>query len=324
MSRDHHENMLQLSRGAFEKHQISTRSEGRWLLQRPYKKSPEGWDWTMAAEIICLRSNSIFVGGDIYHVIFGYGPADHLARIRWMGECNDLRYYVHQKASIGMVDTNAVDAFNAIKAEEQLRDIIEQRIENLSEYDTSGKYQDPLGEFLEEDALGYDWPMEEDERDRDDENTGPYHLREFLAGNKTWFRTDEAEIAAYDALKAKLAEHDGFDDMELVEVLKPWLVERKEALVKSEAEKDPAVEAIHEVIRELPDHSSSSTLYSSLHDTLWQAARASGDKGIGYLADEQYDLGKVVAPRVYYAHAALRKLCELLDAEEEKEKTDDR
>ncbi len=84
---------------AFAGHQITKRSDGRWLLQQSH---PDGApDWTMAAEVICLEANSIYVGGDIDGAVFAYGPRDFIQRIRWMGECNDLGYYVAQKARIG-------------------------------------------------------------------------------------------------------------------------------------------------------------------------------------------------------------------------------
>jgi hypothetical protein len=42
----------------------------------------------------------------------------------------------------------------------------------------------------------------------------------------------------------------------------------------------------------------------------------------GYFDSERiYDTGMVITPRVFYAHAALRRLCDLLDQEEEKKRT---
>ena len=96
----HLERHRQQAAKAFERHVITKRSEGRWLLQTIHADGRP--DWTMAAEIIALENAAIYVGGDISHIIFAYGPKDPIGRLRWMGECSDLGYYVAQKARIGM------------------------------------------------------------------------------------------------------------------------------------------------------------------------------------------------------------------------------
>lgn len=95
-------NLIAQARRCFVTHQISKRSEGRWLLQKRYPDD-KGWDWTMAAEVISLAGGGLFVGGDLHCVIFGwYSPGDdHEGKVRWMGECRDFGYYVMQKATIG-------------------------------------------------------------------------------------------------------------------------------------------------------------------------------------------------------------------------------
>jgi hypothetical protein len=90
------------ARAAFAKHVIAKESEGRWLLRKPYADG-RGFDWTMAAEVISLAGGSLYVGGDIDFVIFSWysDSADHEAKVRWMGRCSDIDYYVRQKAIIG-------------------------------------------------------------------------------------------------------------------------------------------------------------------------------------------------------------------------------
>jgi len=85
---------------AFVKHVITKTSDRRWLIQRLYDDGKP--DWTYAAEIICTEGNGIFVGGDIYPMIFAYGPKDPVERLYWMGTSTDIGYYVAQKAAIGM------------------------------------------------------------------------------------------------------------------------------------------------------------------------------------------------------------------------------
>ena len=85
---------------AFTRHQISRSSEGRWLLQRPDPKG--GWEWNMAAEIIGLVNSALYVGGDVQTMVFAYGPDSPEGLVRWIGGTSDVGYYVRQKASIGM------------------------------------------------------------------------------------------------------------------------------------------------------------------------------------------------------------------------------
>lgn len=315
----YHEDMVQQSRGSFEKHQISKRSDGRWLLQTRYKKPPEGWEWTMAAEIICLENNSIYVGGDIYQAVFGHGPRNPIARVRWMGKCDDLRYYVHQKASIGMVGLEGVDTFSQEVATEDLRDIVRERIESLVEDDCDGVLVDPLFVLFDQDIACEDWPMHEDERDQDDPVDGPYHLREAIA--HLMEGPTYPPIDNWKPVRDFLVENSG-DDMELLEKFRPWLAEHQRLHVKLATEEDSGVCAIEETISSLADFSDSSSVYVKLQENLSYADSISGNNGLYHLAEERYHIGRVMAPRIYYAHAALRRLCELLD-EEEKEKSDD-
>ncbi len=88
------------SRESFAQHEITKRSEGRWLLQT---RHPDGKpNWIMAAEIVCLEGGRLYVGGDIHPVLFGINGAAPEARVRWLGGTTDVDYYVAQKAAIGM------------------------------------------------------------------------------------------------------------------------------------------------------------------------------------------------------------------------------
>jgi hypothetical protein len=65
----------------------------------------------MLTEIISLWGGRIFVGGDIDDCSFAYysdtgndHPEHHLRKLAWMGRCQDILYYVAQKAEIGMTD----------------------------------------------------------------------------------------------------------------------------------------------------------------------------------------------------------------------------
>lgn len=105
------------ARECFAQHEIRESSEKRWLLQR---RGRDGrWVQDHAAEVLVLIYGELYVGGDIDHVVFSrYGDSDEpRARVRWIGECGDVAYYVTQKAGIGsgkgrarVYDSNAARA----------------------------------------------------------------------------------------------------------------------------------------------------------------------------------------------------------------------
>jgi hypothetical protein len=84
---------------AFDDHEIRDRTSRGYLVQQ--RRKDGGWTFDMAAEVFVGFMNYIYVGGDIDGLIFGHGPNDPRERIAWIGGCNDVSYYIHQKASIG-------------------------------------------------------------------------------------------------------------------------------------------------------------------------------------------------------------------------------
>lgn len=119
--------MKERSREAFRGHYISLSQGdsggGRWLIQRP-SKNRSGWDWTMAADIVVMLGGRIVVWGDLHPVLFAHhGPfKDPVEVINWMGKCEDLGYYVHQKASIACHEI--VDVWERDVARFQLLEMI--------------------------------------------------------------------------------------------------------------------------------------------------------------------------------------------------------
>ena len=79
--------------------------------------------------------------------------------------------------------------------------------------------------------------------------------------------------------------------------------------IAEESEGDPAIEAIEDIKR-CCDEMGRDEVIRDLMEAYSDSERV-------------YDIGVVVSPRVYYAHAALARLCELLD-EKQKEETDGR
>jgi len=74
------------------------------------------------AEIIALAKGQLYVGGDIDFTIFAYysDRADPESRVRWMGRCNDVGYYVAEKARIGL-GTELTDVFDSQIAEQDIQ-----------------------------------------------------------------------------------------------------------------------------------------------------------------------------------------------------------
>lgn len=119
---------------AFATHRITKQCDRRWLIQQLYEDGKP--DWTYAAEIIVLEGGAIYVGGDIDHVVFSCGPSDPIARLRWMGECNDLAYYVRQKARIGSPRyMDCIDVWDSEVAYEELRAYVEELREEFESPD---------------------------------------------------------------------------------------------------------------------------------------------------------------------------------------------
>lgn len=143
--------MRQMARESFEGHRITQSQRypmgARWLIQRPYSKPPPGWDWTMAAEIVVMAGGRIVVWGDLHPVMFAhFGPfQDPRQVVDWMGKCEDLGYYVHQKATIACREV--VDVWEADVARFQLREMI--RPEAVEDMGYGEKFVEVIEEALE-------------------------------------------------------------------------------------------------------------------------------------------------------------------------------
>lgn len=107
---------------AFKDHEIVDKREDRWRIA---KRDKDGRFTNIHyAEIISLWGGRLYVGGDIDDCVFAYygDHPDHLSKLRWMGCCKDVDYYVKQKASIGLTDGGKlVDDYDARVASEYLQ-----------------------------------------------------------------------------------------------------------------------------------------------------------------------------------------------------------
>lgn len=89
---------------AFKDHELVDNREDRWRI---CKRESDGHLTNVhAAEIVSLWGGRLFVGGDIDDCTFAYygDHSDHRSKLCWMGRCNDVGYYVRQKASMGLTD----------------------------------------------------------------------------------------------------------------------------------------------------------------------------------------------------------------------------
>jgi hypothetical protein len=116
---------------AFEKHvlvvqHVSEVGGSRWFIAR-LNKDGVSYDSVYATEVIALRNGRLFVGGDIDDCVFAYGDKDPLQRLRWIGCCEDLDYYVKKKAQIGLGDGGKLtEEYVPSVARSQLEELIEE------------------------------------------------------------------------------------------------------------------------------------------------------------------------------------------------------
>jgi hypothetical protein len=126
------EGTKKLALAAFEDHKLILRDDerGRWRIAMTYEDGSVQGQY--ATEIVSLWNGRLFVGGDIDDCVFGYygdkrgTEADgHRAKVRWIGRCNDITYYVEQKATIGLTDSGKLTkAWDEEVAEYDLRELL--------------------------------------------------------------------------------------------------------------------------------------------------------------------------------------------------------
>jgi len=106
-----HERLTALAIDQFQNHVIRSSGEDRWTLMKPYKDG-KGYDSNLWVEIVILRAGGLLVTGDIDSVIFRYfsGPEQkpndrdyQHSILRWMGN-HKVDSYMVEKASIGAGD----------------------------------------------------------------------------------------------------------------------------------------------------------------------------------------------------------------------------
>jgi hypothetical protein len=109
LRQDYIKRTLERSRNAYKNHELIDRGDRWFHLARRYPDTGQV-DSYCATDIFCGHFGEIVVGGDVDTMVFAhYGDSrDIERRLKWIGRCKDLEYYVAQKASIGMTDNNAL------------------------------------------------------------------------------------------------------------------------------------------------------------------------------------------------------------------------
>lgn len=69
---------------------------------------------------VCASAGQLTCFGDVEPLTFAYGPSNPVQCVNWIGRCDDMDYYVPQKAVIGS-EHDAVWRYDIATAEEQLR-----------------------------------------------------------------------------------------------------------------------------------------------------------------------------------------------------------
>lgn len=119
---------------AFKNHELVDNREDRWRI---CKREKDGTLTNVhAAEIVSLWGGRLYVGGDIDDCVFAYygDKSDHRSKLEWMGKCNDVAYYVRQKASMGLSDGGKlVDEFDDRVAAEDLDYQMNDMLQNIKD-----------------------------------------------------------------------------------------------------------------------------------------------------------------------------------------------
>lgn len=291
---DHAIRMDALATRAFDRHLIKERSDSHWLLMRPRASDPanrrfekEGyspwdnpktrWTGTFWVEIRCLHGGKLYVGGDIEPVIFSSCTADGEARVRWMGERKSgCCHYLQEKACAG-TGREVIYRYDREEAERQVNEFI---AECMAEREFE---PDSLGALVENAIEEYSGEWEND-----------ISLRQHLLCATALDCNTPADIAGY-RLKIREVPDEG-----LLDFLRDSLQVIRTTPTGQLAE-----------IKEIIDDGFSEdrrTFFDSLYSL------SNDEHGLCDWLSEA-ELGMVPAPRLYYAWAALRRLCDLLDKE---------
>jgi len=280
--REYDANLRRLAQEAFSHHQIRERGSGRWTIASRSKENPAQWQWCCWAEIIVLRGGKLLVHGDIEHVLFAQytDSSDPEAVLRWMGKHTDLGYYVHQKAKIG-TGQQLVDRRDGRVLLWELHDRITERTKELAEELV------PQG--------GCDWGEIDD-----------------IGSLRSWDDEDLGSLAEEFAPRARQHElvlpgNSRDETLATLGTLRDKLRAVDMARVVAE---DAQIEAYEEAIDILDSGDDEGAIRS-----LYEARTKDGEDNAFGDCESLCGLGIVIDARVYYAHAALRRLCQLLDEE---------
>src|SRR5512136_166140 len=119
---------------AFKNHELVDCREDQWRIAKRY---PDGQlTSTHFAEIVSLWGGRLYVGGDIDDCVLAYfsDTQSHRDKLRWMGKCTDIGYYVRQKAQMGLTDNGKlVDEYDAQVAQSDLTYYFERELERIRE-----------------------------------------------------------------------------------------------------------------------------------------------------------------------------------------------
>jgi hypothetical protein len=103
-----------IAESRFSEHSIRQQvADGWWVVQRC--NEPDDWTGFYSFEVVCLANRQLYVGGDIQHVVFGYGPPGAVDRVAWVASAH--LDYAAEKAAIGG-SADLVDWDDAVMREE--------------------------------------------------------------------------------------------------------------------------------------------------------------------------------------------------------------
>lgn len=285
MPYEREQQLLRMTENAFKDHVIRSRSQGRWRLRK--RDHSEYW-----CEIVAMGGGGLCVWGDIDLVLFAYcSNSLPIAMVRWMGGTKSMDY-VAEKANIGG-GRNSSEEFDADAAVEDLEEL-------LREY-VIDKGENGEGIFAE---LFYDDegnPLDEDEDD-DDSEAEPAVLDATTEVAQFWFRLfreGTRKVSEGDEARARALSKMSPESFSVY-----WAC--REAI-------DNLIEERHEPCEDEDIDAFMAAIESAENGETEHAVFAELFKNSDvYEATYENRIGRQIPSRIYFAHAAVTRLNELL------------
>lgn len=295
-----HNKLTDLAVEQFKNHVIRKSGEDRWTLMQPYKDG-KGFSSNLWVEIVILEHGGLLVDGDIDPILFRYfsGPPQkpndrdyQLAILSWMGKSRGVDSYMIEKATIGAggKGTHPGCTFSSKEAVLECQERLYQYVEVT---------------FLDDFLYGVDIEVQiYDNAIR----------RAFVSGSLTedWKTPDNLKKSLTTSYGDETGVCEGqFDTMGGVCSFFGVSIPEALAHIKNYVKDDE----VCQVWKEAPRYAEGSTITDAtlFNHRLYEDLEEAGLQDVFEYVGE---IGIVPSAHTYYAWAAIRRLLEILEAEE--------